>query len=85
MNLCNGVRQGLAAAVFTTSQQRVDDFLAEAQAGILKINRSTADADVDAPFGGWKASGIGPPEHGVFDVEFYTRPQVVYGSLSEGR
>jgi acyl-CoA reductase-like NAD-dependent aldehyde dehydrogenase len=45
---------------------------------MLKINESTAGAVGDAPFGGWKASGIGPPEHGMFDVEFYTRPQTVY-------
>src|SRR5215207_684220 len=51
---------------------------AEVPAGIVKINRSTADAEVDVPFGGWKASGIGPPEHGRFDRDFYTRPQVVY-------
>jgi len=83
MSLCNGVRQGLAAAVFTGSKEIVDRFLDEAEAGILKVNESTADAEVDVPFGGWKASGLGPPEHGAFDVEFYTRPQTVYGSLSE--
>ncbi len=44
MALCNGVRQGLAAAVFTGSRERVDAFLDRARAGILKINVSTADA-----------------------------------------
>lgn len=78
IHLCNGVRQGLAAALFSTSREIQERFLNEAQAGILKINRSTADAEVDAPFGGWKASGIGPPEHGRFDLDFYTRPQTCY-------
>lgn len=78
MNLCNGVRQGLAAAIFTNSPDLIECFFAEAQAGILKINASTADAAVDLPFGGWKASGIGPPEHGDQDLEFYTRVQTVY-------
>lgn len=78
MNLVNGVRQGLAAAVFTKCPELTERFLSEAQAGILKINASTADAAVDAPFGGWKASGIGPPEHGDHDLEFYTRIQTVY-------
>jgi acyl-CoA reductase-like NAD-dependent aldehyde dehydrogenase len=82
ISLCNGVRQGLAAAVFTSSRNIVDRFLDEAEAGILKVNQSTADAAVDVPFGGWKASGLGPPEHGAFDLEFYTRPQTVYGTLS---
>ncbi|MFN7730411.1 MAG: aldehyde dehydrogenase family protein [Pirellula sp.] len=80
IELCNGVRQGLAAAIFTESSDIADRFLDQAQAGILKVNLSTADAAVDAPFGGWKGSGIGPPEHGVFDIEFFTRCQTVYQS-----
>jgi acyl-CoA reductase-like NAD-dependent aldehyde dehydrogenase len=80
MALLNGVPQGLAAALFSTSPELQERFLDEAQAGILKLNRSTADADVDVPFGGWKASGIGPPEHGSFDRDFYTRVQAVYSA-----
>jgi acyl-CoA reductase-like NAD-dependent aldehyde dehydrogenase len=83
ITLCNGVRQGLAAAVFTRSRAIAHRFLEQAEAGILKINQSTADAAVDVPFGGWKASGVGLPEHGVFDREFYTRPQTVYASAGE--
>jgi alpha-ketoglutaric semialdehyde dehydrogenase len=80
MRACNGVRQGLVASIFTGSREIARRFLAEAAAGILKINQSTADAVVDVPFGGWKASGIGIPEHGPFDLEFFTRPQTVYGA-----
>jgi acyl-CoA reductase-like NAD-dependent aldehyde dehydrogenase/nicotinamidase-related amidase len=76
----NGVPQGLAAAVFTQSQDITARFLTEAQAGILKVNQSTADAGLDLPFGGWKSSGLGPPEHGRFDREFYTRAQTVYAA-----
>jgi acyl-CoA reductase-like NAD-dependent aldehyde dehydrogenase len=78
IRLCNGVRQGLAAAVFTASGDKVQDFLQRVSAGILKVNESTAGAAIDAPFGGWKASGVGPPEHGTFDIDFFTRPQTVY-------
>ncbi len=76
--LCNGVKQGLAAALFSTSPQLIDDFLRRVQAGILKIDSSTADAAVDLPFGGWKASGIGPPEHYPANHEFFTRFQAIY-------
>ncbi len=78
MQLCNGVRQGLVASLFSASSELHEQFLNTAQAGILKINRATADADAEAPFGGWKASGIGPPEHGASNREFYTRTQAVY-------
>ena len=76
--LVNGVPQGLAAAIFSSSPELATRLADEAVAGIIKVNRSTADAEVDVPFGGWKASGVGPPEHGAFDRDFYTRPQTVY-------
>jgi acyl-CoA reductase-like NAD-dependent aldehyde dehydrogenase len=78
LDLCNGVRQGLVAALFSPSIEIQNRFLDGAQAGILKLNRGTADADAQTPFGGWKASGIGPPEHGPADREFHTRTQAVY-------
>lgn len=78
IGLLNGVRQGLAAACFTSDGSVQEQFLAEARAGILKINRATADAGVDVPFGGWKGSGVGTPQHGPANVEFYTRFQTVY-------
>jgi acyl-CoA reductase-like NAD-dependent aldehyde dehydrogenase len=78
ISLCNGVKQGLAAAIFTTSPRRIEDFLRRVRAGILKINSSTANAAVDLPFGGWKASGIGPAEHGPANREFFTRMQSIY-------
>jgi 3-isopropylmalate dehydrogenase len=78
LRLNNGVRQGLAAALFCRESQRRRQFLREARAGILKLDLSTADAEIDLPFGGWKASGIGPAEHGDADAEFYSRIQTVY-------
>jgi acyl-CoA reductase-like NAD-dependent aldehyde dehydrogenase/nicotinamidase-related amidase len=78
--LSNGVRQGLAAALFSHQPRLQQEFLAESRAGILRLNVSTAGADITLPFGGWKTSGIGPPEHGAGDPLFYTRMQTVYGA-----
>ena len=80
LKLCNGVRHGLVAALFSHSPELRQKFLAEARAGILKFNSATAGVDVSLPFGGWKASGLGPPEHGEGDRLFYTRMQAVYGA-----
>ena len=83
MRLANGVRQGLVAALFSGPGPWREAFRDAAAAGVLKWNASTADADADAPFGGWKASGLGPPEHGPGDIEFYSRLQAIYdGALS---
>ncbi|MDF2376572.1 MAG: aldehyde dehydrogenase family protein [Verrucomicrobiales bacterium] len=79
LELCNGVAQGLAAALFSGSEDLKQVFLREARAGILKFNSSTTGVDSSMPFGGWKLSGIGPPEHGDGDRLFYTRLQAVYG------
>jgi len=79
LNLCNGVRHGLVAALFSRSPERQQKFLAEARAGILKMNAATVGVDASLPFGGWKASGVGPPEHGEGDSLFYTRMQAIYG------
>ncbi|MEC4895522.1 MAG: aldehyde dehydrogenase family protein [Oscillatoria sp. PMC 1051.18] len=76
--LNNRLKQGLVAALFSASPQRHQDFLQKIKAGILKINYATADVDVDLPFGGWKHSGVGSPEHSVGDREFYTRLQSIY-------
>jgi alpha-ketoglutaric semialdehyde dehydrogenase len=78
IELCNGVKQGLAASVFSESAEIQEHFLQDARAGILKINRATSDAGVNVPFGGWKHSGVGPPEHGPSNREFYTRTQSIY-------
>ena len=78
LELCNGVRHGLVAALFSHSRARQKKFLTEAQAGMLKLNSSTAGADITLPFGGWKSSGLGPPEHGEGDRLFYTKIQTVY-------
>jgi acyl-CoA reductase-like NAD-dependent aldehyde dehydrogenase len=76
--LSGGVRHGLAAAIFTNSEELRERFLEQATAGILRINSSTTGADITLPFGGWNHSGLGPPEHGQADRLFYTRLQAVY-------
>lgn len=79
LRLANGVRQGLVASLFAGSETWRERFHLAAEAGILKWNSATDGADALAPFGGWKGSGVGPPEHGPGDEEFYTRFQAIYG------
>ncbi len=79
LGLVDGVRQGLVAALFAGPGPWRERFQEAVRAGILKWDSSTADADAFAPFGGWKSSGVGPPEHGPGNVEFYTRLQAIYG------
>jgi len=80
LQLCNAVSQGLSASLYSNDAAEQQNFLTQAQAGILRINTPQAVFAAQAPFGGWKASGLGTPEHGGWDRQFYTRPQAVYQS-----
>ncbi|MCG6871969.1 MAG: aldehyde dehydrogenase family protein, partial [Gammaproteobacteria bacterium] len=76
---CNAVPQGLVATLFSHDPAAQATFREQVQAGILKCNQAPAGVVASAPFGGWKESGLGPPEHGPWDRDFYTRPQALYG------
>jgi acyl-CoA reductase-like NAD-dependent aldehyde dehydrogenase len=69
------VPHGLLAAFFGGNGEEEAFFIAHIQAGMLRLGH--ANLHPDAPFVGWKASAIGPPEHGRWDREFYARPQTL--------
>jgi acyl-CoA reductase-like NAD-dependent aldehyde dehydrogenase len=80
----NGVAQGLVMAVCSSDPRvraRVRD---AAEVGIVQLGAGPVPVHPDAPFGGWKASGFGPPEHGEWDAWFATRLQAVYGDAEYG-
>lgn len=79
LELVNAVDHGLVATLYSGDEAVQRRFIAEVRAGVVKLNCPPAGVHADAPFGGWKASGLGPPEHGVWDEEFYTRAQALYG------
>lgn len=78
--LNNAVPHGLLTALFSHDSKIHQRVLADAQSGIVAINQSPLVIDPAAPFGGWKNSGIGLPEHGRWNKLFYTKPQAVYGA-----
>jgi alpha-ketoglutaric semialdehyde dehydrogenase len=79
IRLANDVPHGLVASLSTRDASARRRFADAVEAGILKLVPGPLAVAPDAPFGGWKASGIGPPEHGVWDREFYARAQAIYG------
>jgi acyl-CoA reductase-like NAD-dependent aldehyde dehydrogenase/nicotinamidase-related amidase len=78
--IANGVEEGLVASVYTSDPEERERALDALEAGVLKANLPTRGVDPLAPFGGWKASGLGPPEHGRWDAAFFTRWQAVYAA-----
>ena len=78
--LNDSVEHGLLTAVFSGDADIQRRVMSEARSGIVSVNRSSLAIDPAAPFSGWKASGIGLPEHGRWDKAFYTKAQAVYGA-----
>jgi len=78
ISLVNRVPQGLLAGLLSGDPAASKHFCSRVEAGILKLGAGSLAVHPEAPFGGWKASQAGPPEHGVWDRAFYTRPQAVY-------
>jgi acyl-CoA reductase-like NAD-dependent aldehyde dehydrogenase len=76
--LANGVPQGLLMTVHTRDAEARARVRDRAQAGMLKLGAGPLAIHPAAPFVGWKASGLGPPEHGAWDREFYARAQALY-------
>lgn len=83
VSVANGVRYGLAAAVFTAD---LADALAVADrldAGLVRVNAATSGVDFYAPFGGEKDSSYGPREQGKAARDFYTSVRTV--TIAGGR
>ncbi|MDP5182022.1 aldehyde dehydrogenase family protein [Blastococcus sp. BMG 814] len=70
VRIANGTAYGLSGAVFAADEQTAMDVARQLETGQVDVNG--APFNVDAPFGGWKASGIGR-ELGPVGLEEYTQ------------
>lgn len=80
----NGTKYGLSAAIYTKDRKTAYRFKNEIQAGIVSINNSTIGAEAHLPFGGFKASGNGTRESGVWVLDAFTQWQAVNDEMSGG-
>ncbi len=76
--LANDTEHGLSASLCTTSLTAAHAFTNRADAGITSVNLPTAGVELQAPFGGTKASGLGIKEQGRPVLDFYTETRTVY-------
>ncbi len=77
VEIANGVRFGLVAAVFTSDLGRALRLTNELDAGMVRVNAPTSGVDFHAPFGGAKESSYGPREQGLAARSFYTESRTV--------
>jgi alpha-ketoglutaric semialdehyde dehydrogenase len=74
----NAVEYGLAASVYTRDVRAIFQFVDKVDVGIAHVNQPTLGGEVHLPFGGVKASGIGPHEQGREAIDFFTKVKTVY-------
>jgi aldehyde dehydrogenase (NAD+) len=77
VEVANGTRYGLAAALFTSKMKLAQAFSRRVRAGMIHINHGTA-SQAHVPFGGVKESGQGAYSIGYTAKDFYTNLKTVY-------
>ena len=75
IDLANESRYGLSAMVWTTNLNTAHRVAREVKAGTMWVNCFFV-RDLRAPFGGYKASGLGR-EGGAYSYEFFTEAKAV--------
>ncbi len=69
----NATRYGLAASIFTKSEEKTNAFLSQIKAGCANVNAGTAGASSKLPFGGLGHSGNHRPA-GAFALDYCAHP-----------
>ncbi|MED1469177.1 alpha-ketoglutaric semialdehyde dehydrogenase GucD [Bacillus salipaludis] len=78
IELANNTKYGLSASIFTSDISSILNFIDEIEAGLVRINAESAGVELQAPFGGIKASSTGSREQGEAAKEFYTAIKTVF-------
>lgn len=82
VEIANGVRYGLSAAIYTQDVNRAFHAMNEMYTGIFYVNSSTIGAEVHLPFGGTKATGNGHREAGTQVLDIFTEWKSIYVDYS---
>lgn len=78
IEMANDTKYGLSASIFTTNIATLLEFIDEMDAGLVRINAESAGVELQAPFGGMKASSTGAREQGEAAKEFYTSIKTIF-------
>lgn len=77
VQIANDVEYGLSTALFTQSLSSATTLMPRFESGMVRTNASTSGLDHYVPFGGIKASSMGPREQGPAARDFYTESRTL--------
>jgi aldehyde dehydrogenase (NAD+) len=75
---CNDVLYGLTASIYTQDANTIMRFTDGIEAGMVHINNPTIGGEAQLPFGGTKATGVGPREMSQEGIHFFTELKTVF-------
>lgn len=78
IEIANDTKYGLSASIFTSNIHSLLQFVDDIEAGLVRINAESAGVELQAPFGGMKASSTGSREQGEAAKEFFTAIKTVF-------
>ncbi len=76
--VANDSRFGLSSSVYTQDLSLAQRFIDGIETGIVHVNSPTMGGEAQMPFGGCKATAVGPREMGPQALEFFSREKAVY-------
>jgi len=78
LRVANSVKYGLSSSIYTNDANRIFEFIDKIESGIVHVNAPTMASEVQLPFGGVKATGVGMREMGGAAIDFYSELKAVY-------
>jgi aldehyde dehydrogenase (NAD+) len=81
LDVAVSTRYGLSSSIYTRDINRAIRFMQETDTGVVHVNKPPIGAEAHLPFGGLKASALGPKELGAA-AEFFTQTKTVYVDYS---
>ena len=84
IEISNNVQFGLSSSIYTKDLLKAFRYIEDVEAGMVHVNAPTLGGEVHLPFGGSKASGVGPREQGTEAVNFFSEVVTVYVDFNGG-
>lgn len=78
LQAANSVPYGLTSSIYATGANQIFEFAEKSEVGMVHVNSPTVGGEAHVPFGGTKATSVGPKEVGGGALDFYSEIKVVY-------